>query len=277
MSVTDPGTATAAEVVQLPESWPRWTCDGCREPQTGPRLPELRRCRRCQLQDALRRRARVSPEIRRQVLNAMEPAERIHQDRADVLELFGWPRAYAREPFEPPEPMPRHPETFPEGHPRAGRPVTDAWKAALDPLDPSTYDRVRSVLFVGDVGLGKSMLAHELSWRLWTSGQSIAFCTASSLVRAVWRDLPHLLRVPVLMVDDVDHGVAGEGWEGLFAGLERRMSAGLITVATANRGLSELYARHAPLADRFRLGLIVPMRGETRRDRRRATETGCNR
>ena len=103
------------------------------------------------------------------------------------------------------------------------------------------------------------MLGHELSWRLWTSGRSIAFCTASSLVRAVWRDLPHLLRVPVLMVDDVVHGVAGEGWEGLFAGLERRMSAGLITVATANRGLSELYARHAPLADRFRPGLIVPV------------------
>ncbi len=251
----------------VPPDWPRWTCPGCEDPQTGPSLPAEVRCHGCREREALERRAKVSPEIRRQLLHALPPERRIHADRADVLQLHGWPADYARQPFVEPDPMPRHPAVFPNDDRRAGQPLPDAWKAKLNPLDPATYEVLRSVLFVGHVGLGKSMLGHELSWRLWQTGHPIAFCTAPDIVSAVWRDRPFLLTVPVLMIDDVDHGVAGEGWEGLFAGLERRLSAGLTTIGTANRGLPELYGRHAPLADRFRPGLIVPMRGESRRGR----------
>ena len=234
----------------IPETWARWPCPDCREPQTGRIEPDDRRCTTCRLAALDRRMAQVHPDAVRLRFRTMSPDQRARADRAEVLQAHRWPPRY-RGPFDEPDPWPRH---------QTG--VPDAWKHQIE-LD--TWDgRLCTLLLLGDVGAGKTMLATELCWRLWQAGRSMIYMTTQTLIRALWHD-SRLLRADVMLIDDIDRGISGDAWEALWAAVDQRYSAEQITVATANRGLDELYDRNSALADRFRPGLIVPMRGTTRR------------
>lgn len=249
----------------IPDSWPRWTCPSCHEPQAGRVEPEDPRCRQCVLAELDERIAQVHPDAVRQRYLRMPIDQRPQADRAEVLRAHGWPPEYflpfadppppGIDPFEEPTAWPRHPADSPDGRKNAVN--TRRWRG-----EPPTC------LFIGDVGMGKTLLATALAYLLWVDGRAIAYATTQDLVNAVWRPQrgrPELLTIDVLLIDDVDRGTAGEGWEALWAALDQRYSGRRITIGTANRPLAELYDRNSALADRWRKGLIIPMKGVSRR------------
>lgn len=208
-------------------TWPTWPCPRCEVVQTARVEPQDRRCLAC--------------------VQAAHTLPRDRADRRETLAAAGWPARHLR-PFVEPDPWPRDPERW--SH-----------------VDLATWDGTPpSVLLTGDVGTGKTMLGTELAWRLWCAGRSVAYARGADLVRAVFTGRGQGFEtVDMLLVDDLDRGVAGDAIEAVWVVLDARYAAGRVTVATSNRTLPALYDWHASMADRWTEGPVVVLRGASRR------------
>ncbi|MEL7059210.1 MAG: hypothetical protein AAGN46_04190 [Acidobacteriota bacterium] len=216
-----------------------WLCADCGEAMRGT-APQSSLCLRCA-------REAAGPEP------LAPPA-----DRAVHLAARGWPDDLVA-PFDP--------ASLPGGR----------WPT-LRGMDLAIWHggQPTALTISGPVGTGKSMAATELCWRFATEtpGTSIAYVTGRELAHRVARgDDRRLLQVEALLVDDIDRGVMGEGWELVNSVLLPRLGGERITLVTTNLHLtksqgrrSSLFEASAPLADRLRSrGLIWLTQGASQR------------
>ncbi len=176
-------------------------------------------------------------------------------DRAGTLAALGVPPRY-REPFEEPESWPRDP--------RAGLGI-DGWQG--EPW---------SLFLTGGTGVGKSILATELLWRhhVRRSGRrSARFVRASRVPGLVFgrdraadeAEMAPLVEVEVLVIDEVGLGHPRGGWEALDDVIGQRWEMQHPTIVTSRWTLAEVAGEAASAADRLAEGLVVTVRGASRR------------
>lgn len=172
--------------------------------------------------------------------------------RAERLLRAGVPSAFAEELFQEPAAWPRDP--------------------AAPEVDPAAWTgRPWSILFHGQVGSGKTMLAVELLARALARGAGGLFVRSSALPRLLYGPngdtaFEELAAAPVLVVDDLGRGVSGRGLDAVSEIGAQRHSEGSPTLWTSNLDLLEL-AKHGDgaLADRLGEGLVVKVPGGSRR------------
>lgn len=190
--------------------------------------------------------------VRRFVRFATEP------ERSPTLEAAGVPARVVREPFDV--------DRLPGGWPR--HPSNDPARHAVD-LAEWTGDEFPLVTFLGEIGVGKTMLASELLWRQALLERSVRFVRAASLVDAVFSRRvrrAEFVEPGALVVDDLGRGHgAPEAWATIAEVIIDRDDALAPTIVTTNLSFRHLAECHAALADRLRAGLCCRLAGESQR------------
>lgn len=215
---------------QALEQWARWTCEECDEGQRSPMIPEVKLCYDCERKD--------------------------RYSRDDILRRAGCPVRYRRISFI-------EPDSWPEVRGKFKGQSLRKWTG--DPW---------SVLFVGDVGTGKTMLATEMLYRLLRgTSRSGLWARAEDIIRevygargqervSVWSRYKN---AGVLLIDDLGHGHTGMPWQTIGELVAARWDAMKSTIFTTNRKWVEIEEEDPPTADRLRDGLVIGMRGTSRR------------
>jgi hypothetical protein len=132
-----------------------------------------------------------------------------------------------------------------------------------------------SVFLTGSTGVGKSFLATELLWRNHVRPlglRSARFIRASRVPRLVFggerpgdAEVPPLVDVEVLVIDELGLGHPRGAWEALDDVIGQRWEMQHPTIVTSRWTLAEVAAEAVSAADRLAEGLVVTVRGRSRR------------
>jgi hypothetical protein len=173
-------------------------------------------------------------------------------DRSGRLRRAGVPRLFVEEPFV-------EPATWPKD---GGMPAVDLAAWVGEPW---------SVLLLGAVGSGKTMLAVELLDRSLQTYRSGRFVRCASLPRLLYgpegdEEYSVLTGVHCLVVDDLGRGTSGRGWDAVGEVCAERHGEKLATIWTSNLNLEQIAQEcDAAIADRLSQGLVVTVPGSSRR------------
>lgn len=134
------------------------------------------------------------------------------------------------------------------------------WPGNLDRWEGEPW----SVFLHGLTGPGKTFLACELLYRL---GGGFFVDVQHLPERAIAGDLPALRRARVLVLDEVGRGLNGKAREylvGLVRDRENELAPTVLTSQLSLAGLLEA-GQDASMVDRLKPGLVVPVKGGSRR------------
>jgi hypothetical protein len=213
------------------------------------------RCRQCGRQEfGLVEELCVECERRsRAAANAAKRLAAALGDRAGSLAALGVPPKYC-ERFVEPQRWPRDPKVR---------------------LDIGRWQGVPWSLFLtGNTGVGKSFLATELLWRnhVQPSGlRSARFVRASRVPGLVFNrergdlELPRLVDVEVMVIDELGLGHPSGGWEALDDLIGQRWEFQYPTIVTSRWTLAQVAEEAVSAADRLAEGLVVTVEGRSRR------------
>lgn len=185
-----------------------------------------------------------------------------HTPREEILRRAHAPRLIVETAFE----------SVMAPDPRSGT-DTVAWATG------GHFEAVTTATLAGPNGVGKSMLAGELLVRLFRRGvRSQFWVRASQIIEEHFsQDRSRYLRrlaeqVGALVLDELGRGQSGEfAWSILGEIIDHRISERKPTIITTNLTVSErgsgpsIEAADSAVFDRLAAGLLVPMRGRSRR------------